>query len=204
MTTDESEIEELVEQARLGEPAARAQLLAIGRTWLRSLVAGRLDRRLAGRLEDSDLVQDVLLLAERKLDDYLRDPTVPFLCWLRTHAEAQLVDTHRRHVIAQRRSVLREQTSTPPQAASELELNQLPADSQPTASQHALRAETIELARAALERLAEPDRVVLVLHFLEQVDVAQIARLLGLTESGVRSRLLRALQRLRLALNDNR
>ncbi len=202
MAADDSVIESLVSLAGQGDAVARARLVTLGRHWLRSQVAGRLDRRLARRLGDSDLIQDVLLRAERRLDGYLSDPAVPYLVWLRSQVEAQLADTYRWHMGAQRRSVLREQAGGRSLPTSSSDQTRWLADSQPTASQCALRAESIDLARAALERLAESDRVVLVLHFLEQIEIVRIGELLGLTESGVRSRLLRALQRLRRSLQD--
>src|SRR5207248_2586208 len=69
----------------------------------------RLDPALAARLDASDVVQDVLLEAHRRLSDYLRNPTMPFALWLRHIAKDHLIDAHRRHRVAQRRSLDREQ-----------------------------------------------------------------------------------------------
>jgi RNA polymerase sigma-70 factor (ECF subfamily) len=63
---------------------------------------------LAARLDPSDIVQEVLAEADRRLDDYLRQQPLPFYAWLRQLAWDRLADAHRRHVLARRRSVTRE------------------------------------------------------------------------------------------------
>ena len=73
------------------------------------MIGLRLDPALAARLDASDVVQDVLLEAHRRLSDYLRNPVMPFQLWLRHIAKDHLIDAHRRHRVAQRRSLDREQ-----------------------------------------------------------------------------------------------
>ena len=75
---------------------------------LRRMVQLRLDRALGARVDASDVVQDVLWEASRRLSDYLRDAKMPFHLWLRELAKDHLIDAHRRHRKAQRRSVDRE------------------------------------------------------------------------------------------------
>src|SRR5215211_3938791 len=69
-----------------------------------------LDRALAARVDASDIVQDVLLEAHRRLQDYLRKPAMPFHLWLRHIAKDHIIDAHRHERLAQRRSVDREQS----------------------------------------------------------------------------------------------
>ena len=73
------------------------------------MVAVRLDRRLAARVDPSDVVQEALADASRRLDDYLLSRPLPFFAWLRQFAWERLVELHRRHVTPQRRSVIREE-----------------------------------------------------------------------------------------------
>jgi RNA polymerase sigma-70 factor (ECF subfamily) len=73
------------------------------------MVAVHLDRRLAARVDPSDVVQEALLYAAQALDDYLRERPSPFYPWLRQLAWERLIELHRRHLHAQRRSVKREE-----------------------------------------------------------------------------------------------
>jgi RNA polymerase sigma-70 factor (ECF subfamily) len=68
-----------------------------------------LDRRLAARIDPSDVVQEALADADRELAEYLGSRSMPFYAWLRRFAWDRLVEVHRRHVSAGRRSVDREQ-----------------------------------------------------------------------------------------------
>ena len=109
MWPDQTETQELLQHAGRGEPDAVNRLLDRHRLSLRRMVHLRLDRALARRVDASDVVQDVLLEASRRLDEYIRDPKLPFHLWLRQLAKDRIVDMHRRHRAAQRRSIEREQ-----------------------------------------------------------------------------------------------
>jgi RNA polymerase sigma-70 factor (ECF subfamily) len=195
MVAGEPDTEELIEHARAGDGAAREQLLARHRGRLRQLVAVRLDRRVSGRLDPSDVVQEVLVEAHRRLDAYLHDPPLPFYPWLRQLAWERLVKLHQRHLHARRRSVTREDLPLPDDSALAL-ANRLAANG--TSPSHRLvRAEVLDRVRAALAALAERDREVLVMRFLEQLSTADIAAVLGISEGAVRTRQVRALERLR-------
>src|SRR3954471_19719524 len=106
--------DELLQQAGRGEDAARQRLLAVHRDRLRRMVAVRMDRRLAARVDPSDIVQEALVEAVQKLDDYARDRPLPFYPWLRQFAWERLVKAHRRHIHAARRSVGREEKGNMP------------------------------------------------------------------------------------------
>src|SRR3954454_18800878 len=109
MASNSQETQELLEQARRGDTAAVDRLPATHREPLRPMIGLRLDPALAGRLDASDVVQDVLLEASRRLQDYLRQPGMPFHLWLRHIARDHIIDAHRKHRLAQRRSLDREQ-----------------------------------------------------------------------------------------------
>ena len=95
---------DMIDRAGQGDEAARRLPLERFRDYLKSMVAVRLDRRLAMRLDPSDVVQETLVEASKRLEDYLRDRPQPFYGWLRGLAGERIIDTHRRHVTAQRRS----------------------------------------------------------------------------------------------------
>jgi RNA polymerase sigma-70 factor (ECF subfamily) len=203
MTTPQPDTEELLRQAEYGDPGARERLLARHRDRLRKMIAWRLDRRLAARVDPSDVVQEVLLEASCKMDRYLRERPLPFFPWLRSLAGEYLVTLHRRHVRARGRSVLREEAGVlnlPDESAAELASRLVTSSTSPT--QRALRQELRERVQQALGRLSERDREVLVLRNLEQLSVADTAEVLRISAAAVKVRHMRALERLHALLAE--
>jgi RNA polymerase sigma-70 factor (ECF subfamily) len=166
------------------------------------MVAMRLDRRLAPRLDPSDVVQEALADAAERLSDYLRDRPLPFYPWLRRLAWDRLVELHRHHGRA-RRSVAREE----PQgfhlpAESVAVLVERIAASRTSPSGALIRLELRERVRAGLAALGARDREVLALRYLEQLTTSETAAVLGISEGAVKSRLMRAILRLRDQLDQ--
>jgi RNA polymerase sigma-70 factor (ECF subfamily) len=159
------------------------------------MVAIRMDRRLAARFDASDAVQEVLAEAHQKLADYLHKRPLPFYPWLRQIAWERLVKLHQRHT-AHRRSVAREEGPTLPDESVLALAGRLLAPG-PSPSQAAARRELAGRARAAVLRLPPRDREVLVLRYLEHLTTAEAAAVLGVTETAVKLRHMRALERLR-------
>ena len=142
MWPDSAETDRLLEDAAAGNPDAAGDLLEQHRAALRRVIAMRLDRGIARRIDASDVVQDVLFEASKRLADYLQDPRMPFHVWLRHLALDRMIDVHRRHH-AQRRDVGRER---PMQAAatsgkSSLDLAAQLQDQELTPAAAALRKE---------------------------------------------------------------
>jgi RNA polymerase sigma-70 factor (ECF subfamily) len=194
----EFDTEQLLDQASAGDPEAREQLLIRYRGRLRQMVASRLDRRLAARVDPSDVVQEALTDAAGKLSDYLRLRPLPFYPWLRKLAWQRLVDLHRRHVRAKSRSVTREEGQILPLAddsAIQLVDRMLARGAGPMTN--LLQAELRSRVRSALDSLPEQDREVLVLRHLEQLSTREMAAVLGISEGAVKMRQVRALQRFR-------
>src|SRR5260370_26969803 len=108
--TGQPDTRELLDRASCGEVRARQLLLDRHRARLRRMVAVRLDPRLAPRVDPSDLLQESLAEAAARLSEYLRERPMPFYPWLRQIAWDRLVEAHRRHLLARRRSVAREET----------------------------------------------------------------------------------------------
>jgi RNA polymerase sigma-70 factor (ECF subfamily) len=164
----------------------------------------RLDRRLAARIDPSDIVQEALAEAARNLDDYVRERPVPFYPWLRRFAWERLVDVNRRHLLARRRSVTREQHETlelSDPSARVLVERLVSHGSSP--SRRLLRQELRERVQTALDRLDPRDREVLLLRYLEQLSTAEIAAALEIGLGAAKMRHLRALQKLRAALGHD-
>jgi RNA polymerase sigma-70 factor (ECF subfamily) len=195
--------DELLRRAEQGDGQARQAVLVRHRERLKQMVAVHLDRRLAARIDPSDVVQEALLDAAQGLDEYLRQRPVPFYPWLRQLAWERLIELHRRHLHAKRRSVKREEPLAlhlSDESAQQLAERVLSRQSSP--SDRAIRSELRSRIRAALDRLGERDREVLVLRHLEQLSTRETAAVLGISEGSVKTRHLRALERLRLLLGS--
>src|SRR5947199_435190 len=92
--SDEGETTRLIEEAARGDQAAWGRLLARHRDRLRRMVALRLDRRLQGRVDPSDVIQEASLDAARRLDEYREGPAMPFFLWLRLLTGQRLLEAH--------------------------------------------------------------------------------------------------------------
>jgi RNA polymerase sigma-70 factor (ECF subfamily) len=164
----------------------------------------RLSRRLAGRVDDSDIIQEAYLDAARRLDEYVRQPVLPFFLWLRQLTALKLAEVQRRHPGTQLRDADREVTmhrGMLPLADSVSLAAQLLA-TLTTPSQPAIKAETRLLVQEALNGMDPIDREVLALKHFEQLNTAEIAVVLGLSKAGAGSRYLRAIKKLREFLSQ--
>lgn len=201
MSDHSPETLELLERARQGESDAVERLLAAQRNPLRRMIDLRLDPALAGRVDASDVVQEVLLEASRRLADYLQKPSMPFHLWLRHIAKDHVIDAHRKHRQAKKRSLDREQPiraafadqSSMDLAAQFIDPELTPASA---AMQHEL-ARRLEMAVAAMD---EDDREVILMRHFEQLSNQEVAASLDLTEAAASMRYLRAVRKLRSLL----
>lgn len=202
MWPDPQQTDHLLHRAREGKPEAVDRLLEAHREPLRRAIGLRLDRALAGRIDASDVVQDVLLEASKRLTDYLRNPSMPFQLWLRHIARDHVIDAHRRHRQAQRRSLDREQPLIPAGLAdhSSVELAARLTDGEPTPATAAVRQELQQRLHTAVAALDDNDREVILMRHAEQMPNQDVAASLGLTEAAASMRYLRALRRLRTLL----
>jgi RNA polymerase sigma-70 factor, ECF subfamily len=191
--------EELLLQARGGEKDATDRLLAVHREPIRRMIALRLDGAIAARVDASDVVQEVLLEASRRLDAYLREPIMPFHLWLRQIAKDRLIDAHRRHRQAKRRGVDREQAAVPAglRDHSSIELAARFVDQELTPASAAMKQELERRLHVAIGELSDEDREIILERHFEQLSNQEVAALHGLTEAAASMRHLRALRRLK-------
>src|SRR5215470_2128379 len=181
MTDESGEVSDLLERAAAGVPEALRQLFSRYRDRLKRMVHLRLSRRLSGRVDDSDVLQEAYLDAARRLDEYIREPSLPFFLWLRHLAALKLAEVHRRHLGTQLRDADREVTlhrGGLPLADSVSLAAQL-LGTLTTPSQAAIKAETRLLVQEALNSMDPIDREVLALKHFEQLSTAEIAEVLG-------------------------
>jgi RNA polymerase sigma-70 factor (ECF subfamily) len=195
---DLEDTDQLLSHAAAGDPAAIEKLLERHRTRLCRMIALRLDDRLTARVDASDVVQEALTDAARKLADYARDRPLPFYPWLHRLAAERLAAVHRRHRRSKARSVAREQANALGWSDSSAHLiaNSLVASG--TTPAHALlRKEQRLHVHAALQELAPIDREILMMHYLEELGFAEIAAILDIGEGAAKMRHMRALRRIR-------
>ena len=192
----------LLSDAKSDQPAAVNALLDEFREPLRKVVNLRLDPALARRVDASDIVQDVLIEATQRLREYLKKPDMPFHLWLRHLAQDRIIDTHRRHRLAQRRSIDKEQPIHRPTWADDSSASLVAqlVDADRTPGTEAIRAELQQKLSAAVAELDEGDREMILMRHTEQLSNQEVAQALGLTEAAASMRYLRALRRLRTVL----
>ena len=166
------------------------------------MIGLRLDPVLARRVDASDVVQDVLIEAAQRLREYLKNPVMPFQLWLRHLAQDRIIDTHRRHRLAQRRSVDREQPIARPAWADESSVSLVAhlIDTDRTPTSEAIRHELQRRLASAIDQLSDDDREIVLMRHHEALSNQEVAGLLGLTEAAASMRYLRALRRLRAVL----
>ncbi|MGH9363323.1 MAG: sigma-70 family RNA polymerase sigma factor [Thermoanaerobaculia bacterium] len=196
---DRAEIEHHLERARSGDPSAVGALLEGHRLRLRKMVALRLDSRLRGRVDETDVLQDAFLEAVGRMDEYLRRPDMPFYLWLRFITAQRLQALCREHLGAQKRDVRRERPiagAAYPEATSEALAAQL-VGKLTSPSQALARAEMKTRLCQVLESMEPLDREVIALRHFEQLGNAEVAQVLGLSESTASKRYIRAIQRLK-------
>jgi RNA polymerase sigma-70 factor (ECF subfamily) len=201
--TAEPDTEDLLDLVAQGDRQARNRLLDRHRKRLRELIALRMDRRLLPRVDPSDVVQDSLIEADRRLAEFVEDRPVPFYVWLRQLALERLIEQHRRHIRAKKRSVKREEgvVSMLPDESLQKLAERLAANGSSPSAQLQHEDQQHQLTQA-LGQLKESDRELLVLRHLEHLSVKEIASVLGITEGAVKVRHVRALERLRRALGS--
>ena len=169
------------------------------------MISFQMDRALAQRLDASDIVQDVMVEASRRLSAYLKDPVMPFHLWLRQLARDHIIAAHRKHRVAAKRSVDRERRLNAPafSDSSSVELAaQIAADGL-TPAAAAMRRELAQRFLAALDELPSADHEVVVMRHFEQLSNQEVARGLGLSEPAAGMRYLRAIRKLRGILGDD-
>lgn len=198
MWPDQQNTEQLLAAARGGDGTAVNQLLERHRTAIRRMIDLRMDEVIKRRVDASDVVQEVLIEANRRLADYLANPLMPFHLWLRQMAKDRLIDAHRRHRGAERRSMDREQplVSIANQESSIDLLAQI-RDQELTPAAAATWRELQTRFQQACSQLEELDQEIVLLRHFEQLSNSEAAEVLQLSPQAASMRYLRAMRRLR-------
>ncbi len=202
MANDASEVDTKVDSLREGGREALANLFQNERHRLRRLVELRLDSRLQGRVDASDVLQEAFLDATSRLDAYLKRNDLPVFLWLRLVVCERLAIVHRRNLGAKMRDAGQEVSlyRQPLPQASSAALASMLLGRLTSPSSAAIRAEQVIRVQEALNALDSLDREVLALRHFEQLSRAETARALGITEEAGAKRYLRAMRRLKSVL----
>jgi len=189
----------LVKQAAAGDPRALGDLLTRYEDRLLRAVAFRMDRRLRGRVDPADIVQESYIDATARFDSYTKKPEMPFFLWLRFLTMQKLMQIHREHFGVKARDVEREVSiydKQSPLATSAVLAAQL-LGKHTSPSQAAMRGEIQQKLEQMLNAMEPIDREVLALRHFEQLSNAEAARVLNINESASSSRYVRAIRRLK-------
>jgi len=204
MWPDAQQTEELLADARRGDSDAVNRLLEGHRGAVRRMIDLRMDQVLKRRVDASDIAQEVMIDANRRLREYLENPVMPFHLWLRQMAKDRLIDAHRRHRQAARRTMDREQPLvTAARDQSSLDLAAQLRDQQLTPAAAAAWQELQRRFEAACAQLDEHDQEVVFMRHFEHLSNSEAAESLGLSPQATSLRYLRAMRRLRELLNDD-
>lgn len=194
-TADSSDTDHLLHMIAAGNREALGSLIARHRDYLRRVVDARMEPGLRRKLDPSDVVQETLAVANRRIDDYLTRRPTAFRLWLRSTALEQLIGA-RRHHRAQKRSLERDICISD---ASSLALARTFAGSGP--ADRLLRREAAGQVRQALAALTLSDREMLIMRHGEGLSNAEAAEILELDPKTASKRYGRSLQRLALQLS---
>jgi len=193
--------------ARSREALDRSGLVDLfkqSRDRLRRMVGLRLDARLRGRVDPSDVIQEAYLEATTRHDAYRKNPNMSPFIWLRFLTGQKLCEFHRRHLTVQARDASRDAPmgrNGLPEASSVVLAAEL-AGQLTSPSQAAIRAELRARVQQAIERLDPTDREILAMRHFEQLTPAETADVLGLKKSTASMRYLRALERIKPLLGS--
>lgn len=201
MTDDGDPVDQLIAAAIDGDSDSLAAAFDHYRPRLHALVRLRLDRRLQGRIDAVDVVQETFLNLPRKFDGWKRGSDLPFYLWLRLEVGQKLIDIHRFHLGAMARDASRDvplHGGGVPFVES-VTLAERLLGKLSTASQAAMRLELQEAVHDALISMNERDREMLVLRHFEELSNAEAAIVLGLSPTAASNRYIRAIRRLRKA-----
>lgn len=199
-SADQASCERLMQLARTGDAGALGQLLGLYRTYLKLLARLQISRRLQGRADPSDLVQEAFLEANQSFGRFHGTSEGELVAWLRQIMATKISDFVRRHLGAKCRDARLERDAASDLDQSSRLLEEMLTGGESSPSQRAARRELSVLLADALERLPDHYREVLILRHLEGISFPEIARRMGRSVDSVKNVWTRALVRLRRSL----
>jgi RNA polymerase sigma-70 factor (ECF subfamily) len=204
MTDNLSGHDNLLRRAKAGDEPALATLFTHYRERLKRIIRLRLDRRLSGRVDASDVLQEAYLEVHKRFGEWTENQELPFFLWLRLVTGQKLTDCHRHHLGAQMRDAGQEVSlyrGALPQASSASLAAHL-LGKLTSATDAAIRAEHKLIVQEALNSMDRLDREVLVLRHFEHLSNDETALVLSVKKATASQRYIRALKRLKEILSS--
>lgn len=198
MNQDPAETQRLLKRARAGDHSAFEEIFNRHRVRLQKAIAMRMDRRVAARVDASDVIQETYLEAFKRLPKYLHQDGMPFYLWLHWIAREKVLGLHRRHLGADKRTVRHEVPLMPVDSSAEFVSGMIGRG--PSPSQELAKAELAERLSEALGQLDDDERDLILWRHFEQLSARDTAQLLQISEAAAAKRYIRAVERLRTML----
>ena len=198
-----NDIDNLIQLATNGDENALANLFDRYRSQLRGMIAFRMDSRLQGRVDPSDVLQEAYIDLAKKLPEFEKKG-MSFFVWLRLVASERLLAVHRRHLGTLKRDARREvriQSATSPESTSIILAEHLLGQHSSVAGK-AIKAEQGAKLQAILDQMDEKDREIIALRIFEGLSNGETAEVLGLTRQTASKKFLRAIGRIRAEAKD--
>lgn len=195
-----ADADKLLADAKAGDPAPLGRLLEAHRNYLRLLARIAIDRRLQGKVDVSDVVQEALLDAHRYFPTFRGTAEGQFVLWLKEILAGTLASQARRYLGTRARDIRLERGLAADLDQSSVSLGHIPVDPRSSPSQQAARGEQALLVAEALEGLTDDYRTVIVLRHLEGLTFPQIAERTGRSVDSVEKLWVRGLMALRRAV----
>ncbi|MEO2021711.1 MAG: sigma-70 family RNA polymerase sigma factor, partial [Pirellulaceae bacterium] len=178
MWPEHENTQELLRGVQEGDDEAVNQLFDRHRAAVRRLVQMRLDQRIRQRVDVSDVVQEVLISANRRLKEYLKSPPMPFHLWIRQITKDRIIDAHRRHRVSAKRSVDRERALVVPAGMnrSTMELAAHLCDGELTPAALATQREMVRRVTEVLSQLNEQESEIIMMRHFEHLSNQEVAQ----------------------------
>jgi RNA polymerase sigma-70 factor (ECF subfamily) len=201
---DGSENADLIRRASEGDQLALNQLFDTHRERLQRMIRLRIDRRIQGRLDSSDVLQEAYIDVFRNLPKYVNAPSTSFFIWLRNIVGLKLAEVHRQHLGTQKRDAKREVSiyrgALP--AVNSVSMAAQLLGQLTTPSQIAVKTEMRLRLQEVLDSMDEVDREIIALRHFERLNSQETADVLQMSKSGASSRYIRAMKRLKEELSE--
>lgn len=197
--------QQLLEQrAWSGDDGALAELFSMVRPRLRRIIDARLDHRLKGRVDPSDVLQEAYIELARKMPElrksrHLEETPLSMFVLMRLIATERVIVSHRRHMDAQGRDVRRE-TQQNQAAASSVFLAEHLLAVFGSAENRLLKQEMFDVLQNTLDSMDEVDHDIITMRCFEELTNAEAAEVLEISQNGASSRFVRAMTRLKKQL----
>jgi RNA polymerase sigma-70 factor (ECF subfamily) len=204
MSHDDPNVAALLERIRDGDAAAIDEVFVRYRERLKRMVWLRLDRRLQGRVDASDVLQEAFIDISRRAKTYVQNPNMPLFLWLRFLTGQRLLAIHRQHLGTKKRDAGQEislHRGALPQANS-VSLASLLLGQLTSPTEAVVRAEVQIKLQEALNTMDPVDREIIALRHFEELSNNETADVLGLHKAAASVRYMRALKRLKEILDE--